>query len=204
MSSVSPARQHQYAKAAQKTDFIYATDLSFWYTYTELARRGAIFYSMAAIAGSFNGLLAYGIEKNLAGHGGWTAWQWLYLVEGVIPIGCAIVILVCLPSFPEKKHWLFTEAEQELAVRRSRRAFNPVDAKVRPDAILSPLLEVRFWLLVAIYAFNHYALGSLSNFLPAIIQVSLLHNVCVGYSDPWWLILNATRRALDTLRSRHN
>ncbi|KAK5266611.1 hypothetical protein LTR99_007221 [Exophiala xenobiotica] len=72
--------------------------LSFWYTYTELATRGAIFYSTSALAGSFNGLIAYGIEKNLAGDRGWEPWQWLYLVEGVLPIGFAV------PSAPAPGH----------------------------------------------------------------------------------------------------
>lgn len=33
--------------------------------------RGAIFYSTSALAGSFNGLIAYGIQKNLDGHNNW-------------------------------------------------------------------------------------------------------------------------------------
>jgi hypothetical protein len=50
-------------------------DLSFWYTYTELATRGAIFWSTSALAGSFNGLIAYGIVLNLDGDKGWSAWR---------------------------------------------------------------------------------------------------------------------------------
>jgi hypothetical protein len=148
------------------------SDLSFWYTYTELATRGAIFYSTSALAGSFNGLIAFGVEKNLDGKNGWYPWQWLYLIEGILPIGCAFFVLVCLPSTPEKKHFLFTKEERELAIRRSRRAFNPENPKFRPSFILKPLKKVRFWLLVSIFAFNHYSVSSLHNFLPAIIRVS--------------------------------
>ncbi|KAK7888347.1 hypothetical protein LTR67_008693 [Exophiala xenobiotica] len=144
--------------------------LSFWYTYTELATRGAIFYSTSALAGSFNGLIAYGIEKNLAGDRGWESWRWLYLVEGVLPIGCSLILLLLLPGTPEKRHFLFTKEERELAIRRSRRAFNPEDAKLRPKLIIKPLLKPHFWLLSAIYAFNHFSVSSLSNFLPAIIK----------------------------------
>jgi hypothetical protein len=146
--------------------------LSFWYRYTELATRGAIFYSTSALAGSFNGLIAYGIQADLAGHNGWKAWQWLYLVEGIIPIVCSFFIMFLLPPTPEKRHFLFTKAERELAIRRSRRAFNPVDAKLRPKLLYTPFLEVRFWLLVALYSFNHFSAASLTNFLPAIINVS--------------------------------
>ncbi len=144
--------------------------MSFWYTYTELCRRGAIFYSAAALAGSFNGLIAYGIEKNLAGAHGWTAWQWLFLVEGVLPIGCAVIILVLLPPTPEQGHFIFSKAERALAIRRSRRAFNPVDAQIRPKLMIQPLLSPFFWGLALVYMCNHFALSSLTNFLPSIIQ----------------------------------
>jgi MFS family permease len=56
--------------------------LSLWYKRDELATRGAIFFGMSAIAGAFNGIIAYGIEKNLAEAGGWAPWRWLFLIEG--------------------------------------------------------------------------------------------------------------------------
>ena len=153
-------------------------DLSFWYTWRELATRGAIFYSMSALAGSFNGLIAYAIQKNLNGVGGFSAWEWIFLIEGIVPIGCSVLLLVFLPHHPEKKHWLITEEEQQLAIKRSSKAFNPIDAKVRINAILSPLLELRFWLLSAMYAFNHYANGSLKNFCQlSSKQVLLPHSI---------------------------
>ena len=57
--------------------------LSFWYTYKELALRGAIFQSVSSLAGAFNGLLSYGIAKDLKDVNGWQPWQWIFLVEGV-------------------------------------------------------------------------------------------------------------------------
>lgn len=56
--------------------------LSIWYKRDELAIRGAIFFSTSAIAGSFNGLIAFGIEKGLNGAGGMSAWKWIFLIEG--------------------------------------------------------------------------------------------------------------------------
>ncbi|KAK5094686.1 hypothetical protein LTR70_003924 [Exophiala xenobiotica] len=45
--------------------------LSFWYPYDELATRGAIYFSMAALAGAFNGLIAYAVTQNLAHANEW-------------------------------------------------------------------------------------------------------------------------------------
>ena len=55
--------------------------LTFFYNNTELALRGAIFYSTSALAGAFNGLVSYAIETNLDGVNGWPAWKWIFLIE---------------------------------------------------------------------------------------------------------------------------
>ncbi|KAK9311036.1 hypothetical protein V1524DRAFT_371816, partial [Lipomyces starkeyi] len=56
--------------------------LSFWYTYEELAFRAGIFYSVSALASSFNGLLAYGVVHSLDGRLGYSSWQWIFIIEG--------------------------------------------------------------------------------------------------------------------------
>lgn len=57
--------------------------LSIWYKREELATRGAIFFSMMAVAGSMNGIIAYGIELHLNNAQGWLAWRWIFLIEGI-------------------------------------------------------------------------------------------------------------------------
>ena len=57
--------------------------LSFWYRRDELATRGAIFFATSAVAGAFNGIIAYAIFQNLEGVNGWGSWRWLFLIEGM-------------------------------------------------------------------------------------------------------------------------
>jgi MFS family permease len=56
--------------------------LTFLYKRNELATRGSLYYAMFALAGSMNGILSYGIVKNLNNARGWLAWRWLFLIEG--------------------------------------------------------------------------------------------------------------------------
>ena len=56
--------------------------LTLWYKRDEIALRGAIFFSMSAVAGSMNGLIAYGVVENLNGVDGRAAWRWIFLIEG--------------------------------------------------------------------------------------------------------------------------
>ena len=54
--------------------------LSCWYTRSELGIRVAIFFSAAAFAGSFGGLLAAAIQR-MDGIGGKPGWAWIFILE---------------------------------------------------------------------------------------------------------------------------
>jgi MFS family permease len=54
--------------------------LSCWYKRSEFGIRAAIFFSAAAFAGSFGGLLAAAINK-MAGIGGKPGWAWIFILE---------------------------------------------------------------------------------------------------------------------------
>ena len=56
--------------------------LTLWYKREQLALRIGILFSVAAIAGSFNGLISYGIYIDINGVHGWPAWKWLFFVQG--------------------------------------------------------------------------------------------------------------------------
>ena len=120
--------------------------LSFWYTYSELALRGAIFQSVSSLAGAFNGLLSYGISRNLAGQNGWDSWQWIFLVEGAIPIGFAFVVFLCLPSVPEESRW-FSERERAVLVERARRIHNTEGMRIRPRLVGRAVGDVKIILI---------------------------------------------------------
>jgi MFS family permease len=63
--------------------------LSCWYKRSELGIRIAIFFSAAALAGAFGGLLAAAIAQ-MNGLGGLSGWAWIFVIEGLgtIFVGC--------------------------------------------------------------------------------------------------------------------
>ncbi|KAJ9154872.1 Mfs transporter protein [Pleurostoma richardsiae] len=145
--------------------------LSFWYTYTELATRAGIFYSTSALAGSFNGLLAYAAQSNLDGVHGWPAWRWIFFIEGIVPVGWAFFVIFILPQTPETASgFYFTDREKEIIVQRSRHADNLGTSRIRPRLILKLLLDPLFWLLAIVNMGQHFCVSTLSNFLPSILH----------------------------------
>lgn len=173
--------------------------LSFWYTYSELATRGAIFYSTSALAGSFNGLLAYAIQLNLDGTNGWSAWRWIFFIEGLVPMGWAFVVFFFLPRTPETAPSLyFTPEEKEVLVSRSRSAQNTGESKIQPKLILKLLIDPKFWLLSCVDMGTHFCSSSLSHFLPDILEgfgwssvKSQLMTVIVYSCAFVWIIVSA-------------
>lgn len=163
-------------KAHDANTLRFPIDLSFWYEYHELATRSAVFFSTSTLAGAFNGLLSYGISKNLDGKNGWRAWKWIFLIEGVLPIGFAFVVLFLLPASPSEVRYGFTETEKEELVQRSERAHNSSEARLQPKKILKLLMSIHFWLFTILYCVSLFTISSLSNFLPALVRVSYPHN----------------------------
>ncbi|KAI9736697.1 MAG: hypothetical protein M1834_000901 [Cirrosporium novae-zelandiae] len=80
--------------------------MSSWYTRKELAYRIAWFYSGSSLANAFGGLIAAGVLGNLEGAHGIAGWRWLFIIEGSITVGVALVAAMILPNFPANTKWL--------------------------------------------------------------------------------------------------
>jgi sugar phosphate permease len=105
----------------------------------------------------------------LNGKNGWLAWRWIFCIEGVMPIVFGLLLFVLLPSTPESARYGFTQADKDLAVKRSRRSHNPEDAKIRPQKILVTLMNPVFWLFALIFSAYHYTNAPMTNLIPNIV-----------------------------------
>ncbi|GJJ10314.1 hypothetical protein Clacol_004540 [Clathrus columnatus] len=76
-----------------------------WYTRQELNIRIAIFIMGSSLAGAFGGILAFGI-RHMAGIGGKDGWAWIFLLEGLFTLLCAIPALWLIPDFPDTSNIL--------------------------------------------------------------------------------------------------
>ncbi|KAF3911174.1 hypothetical protein AA313_de0209198 [Arthrobotrys entomopaga] len=74
--------------------------LSCWYRRSELGFRSAIFFSAAAISGSFGGLLAYGLQQ-MDGIGNRGGWSWIFIIEGIIVVIIGVLSWWMVFNFPD-------------------------------------------------------------------------------------------------------
>jgi len=114
-----------------------------WYKRSELSQRMAFFSCGSLLSNAFGSLIASGILDVMDGVLGYTAWRWLFFVEGGLTILVAFLAFFILPDFPETKSisWL-TPAEHALARQRMiEDAGGPSHLKPSDDA--SELLKPR-------------------------------------------------------------
>jgi MFS family permease len=115
----------------------------------------AVFYIAASLAGAFSGLLAYGIEK-LDGRSGLAGWQWIFLIEGLIPVALALIIWKILPDSPETARFL-TQPERDLLVSRlsndsgSGQGQATNSDKISKEQILTGLSDWKIWAATVIF-----------------------------------------------------
>jgi hypothetical protein len=77
----------------------------------------AIWHAGNTISNIISGFLAAGILEHMDGVAKMHAWQWFFLIEGIVSIIVAIVAFFVLPSWPHNTKFL-TEQESEMAQYR--------------------------------------------------------------------------------------
>lgn len=73
--------------------------VSLWYPNERLTRRIGYYFTAAQILAAVAGLVSAGFQK-MDGVRGYTGWQWMYLVYGVVTIAVGILLLWWLPDRP--------------------------------------------------------------------------------------------------------
>ncbi|KKZ61730.1 hypothetical protein EMCG_03759 [[Emmonsia] crescens] len=90
--------------------------LTMVYRREEQAKRVSYLFVSTAIAGAFGGILAYGILF-MDGIGGFAGWRWVYIIEGIFSVACAIVVWFGLPNDMTKAYFLNARERELMRIR---------------------------------------------------------------------------------------
>ena len=90
--------------------------LTYWYTQKRRARMVALFMSAVPISGMVAGPISGWILARMTGTGHLSAWQWLFLLEGIPSVVAGLVTLWFLTDRPSRASWL-AENEKSLVLR---------------------------------------------------------------------------------------
>jgi sugar phosphate permease len=149
-------------------------NFSLWYKRDEIATRIALFIGCGALAGTFGGLIAYGVSHI---HSTLSDWRILFLIEGLPSVALSVIVFFCLPDRPETSKYL-TEDERVLANTRLNMYVGPSEGPRSFDmrSLNRALTDYKNWMICGMYLGLNLTLGSISGFLPTIITT-------LGYSS---------------------
>ncbi|TFK88000.1 MFS general substrate transporter [Polyporus arcularius HHB13444] len=144
--------------------------MSCWYRRNELGSRVGVFFSSATIAGAFSGLLAAAIAK-MDGVGGKPGWAWIFILEGLFTVLCAVASFFILSDFPDTAKFL-TETERVWVVRRLQAdsKYSAGGESFKAKYVWQSLADWKTWLAMGMYMGFDGPLFAFSLFTPSIIN----------------------------------
>lgn len=151
--------------------------LTYWYPERYRARVMSAFIVGAPLSAVLGGPLC-GALLEMHNIGGFKGWQWLFLVEGIMPVLLGFVAFFYLTDKPAGARWLTSDQktwlEAELANEQRKKH---VDAMTLREALSSPkvlaLGFVYFGLLAGLYGIQFW--------LPQIVKGFGLTNMQIGF-----------------------
>jgi sugar phosphate permease len=142
--------------------------LTCFYTKKQIALRSAILYSGSQIGNAFGGLLALAILQADGRHG-IEGWRWLFIIEGVVTIGVALIFMTFVPNKPETMRWL-TPVERDRLVYRlqlDRGTVDGTEEMSNMEALKLAGTDPKVWLLCATLTLT-WVCASITNFFPIV------------------------------------
>ena len=144
--------------------------LSCWYKRSEFGVRAAIFFSAAALSGSFGGLLAAAIE-NMDGIAGLSGWAWIFILEGLLTVVVGVLSFWMVHDFPDEAKFL-SEDDRARVIRRLKldQQASANHESFRMNFFWDAVKDWKMWLGMVIYMGCDMPLYAFSLFLPSIIS----------------------------------
>ncbi|KAJ5925461.1 hypothetical protein N7454_008100 [Penicillium verhagenii] len=144
--------------------------LSCWYRREEFGVRMAIFFSAAALAGSFGGLLAAAIAQ-MDGVGGKAGWAWIFILEGLATVVIGMASFWFVHDFPDQARFL-SETDRARTLRRL--ALDAQSSAEHEEFKMSyfwaSVTDWKTWTGAMVYMGADGALYAFSLFVPTIIS----------------------------------
>lgn len=145
---------------------------SMWYKQSERAFRIAIFHSANSLASAVSAFIAAGIGR-LQGQNGLDAWQWVFIIEGAMPIALAGPLCWLFLTFPETSTAL-SDRERLIAINRfGRGAARKTDMTWSWPAFIRIFKRPSTYVFFVSYVSLCIVCVAQATFLPTILNVFL-------------------------------
>ncbi|TFY66688.1 hypothetical protein EVG20_g4407 [Dentipellis fragilis] len=142
--------------------------ISLWYPRRTQAKRVAIFFSAATIAGAFGGILAYGIE-HMEGIGGLHGWQWIFCLEGIVTVVVAGLSYIFMHDYPETATFL-SVSERQHVIQMLKDDSNNLATHFDMKFLWQAVFDYKTYLQITVYMGVLVPVYAVALFTPSIIK----------------------------------
>lgn len=144
--------------------------LSCWYKRSEFGIRAAIFFSAAAISGSFGGLLAAAIAK-MNGVGNLPGWAWIFILEGIATVLLGVASFWLVHDFPADASFLSADDKARVLNRlKADKQASAHSENFQMKYFYQSLTDWKTYAACVMYMGVDGALYAFAIFLPSIIK----------------------------------
>ena len=122
--------------------------LTYWLPAHRRGKALAFFVSASALSLMLGSPIAAYVMSAMNGLGGYTGWQWLFIVEGIPSISAGLAAIVLLSDNPAKASWLSTREKSHVQEELAAEARTLHD---RDHSFWASLRNTHIWILIAIF-----------------------------------------------------
>ena len=118
---------------------------SMWYKRRERQFRISLFFGAAALAGSFGGILAYGIgfmRGTVWAHG----WRWIFILEGIATVLIAFGAYWFIHNYPDTAEFLSDKERKFIHARLASDSDATHNERFAWDNVLRAIKDPKCWL----------------------------------------------------------
>lgn len=159
--------------------------LSLFYTRKQLAFRTSLLFSGSLLGVAVGGLLALGILK-LDGRHGLEGWRWLFIIEGAVTVGAALIFGLYIPNHPRTTRWL-TPVERDALLYRLDADRGTKDATSETSVLAALKMAVtdpKVWMFTAVLLLNWTAVGVSNVFAILVAGLGFSRTTTLGLCAP--------------------
>ena len=140
--------------------------------------RVSLFFSGAALAGAFGGILAYGLGR-MGGVAGKSGWAWIFIIEGIITVVFGLFCYLIVPSSLPKARFLSQQDKDDLLDILRKDSDSADYEKFNWHGVWAALTDLQVWGYAFLFHAESFCLYSITLFAPTIIN-SLGFEVCIN------------------------
>ncbi|MGF6098711.1 MFS transporter [Pseudomonas sp. 18175] len=150
--------------------------LTYWFPASHRARITSRFIMAIAVCGIIGGPLSTSIMGHFAGVGGFTGWQWLFVITGIPPVLAGLFAWYWLDDKPASAKWL--SAQEKAAIAQALAHERQQRKPGGHSRFVEALKDRKVWFITLAYCLTIMCTGNVTNiWAPSIIRDSGVSNL---------------------------